>query len=89
MALLNGAASGQKARKESFKVFSETAQRQAKLWLELSCLQLDNWSLPEGIEGLSLVADQLHEALPHHKIYFMPAAIKRRDTNSRTGYGVG
>ena len=52
-----------KGRKESFKVFSETAHRQAKIWLELSCLQLDNWSIPEGIEGLSLVADQLQEAL--------------------------
>ena len=53
-----------KGGKASFKVFSETAHRQSKVWLELSCLQLDNWSLPEGIEGLSLVANQLQEDLP-------------------------
>jgi len=53
-----------KGNKESFKVFSETAHRQSDIWLALSCLQLDNWTLPEGIEGLSLLANQLQEDLP-------------------------
>ena len=46
----------------AFKVFSDVAQHNAKLWFELSCLQLDTWSLPENIEGISLVVDQLQEA---------------------------
>ena len=35
----------------AFTIFSETAQRNAALWFELSCLQLENQSFPEGIEG--------------------------------------
>ena len=46
----------------AFKVFSDVAQHNAKLWFELSCLQLDTWSLPGDIEGISLVVDQLQEA---------------------------
>lgn len=46
----------------SFKVFSDTARHNAELWFELSCLQLDNQSFPEGIEGLSLVVEQFQEA---------------------------
>ena len=43
----------------AFKVFSDVAQHNAQLWFELSCLQLDNQHLPENIEGISLVVDQL------------------------------
>ena len=46
----------------SFKVFSDAARQNAELWFELSCLQLDNQSLPEGIEGISLIVEQLEEA---------------------------
>ena len=48
--------------RNAFKVFSDTAQKNAALWLELSRLQLDNQTLPEGIEGLSLIVEQLHAA---------------------------
>ena len=46
----------------SLKVFSETAQQHAKRWFDLSCLRLESQSLPEGIEGLTLTAEQLQEA---------------------------
>ncbi|MDG2460210.1 MAG: DNA polymerase Y family protein [Luminiphilus sp.] len=46
----------------AFKVFSDSAQKNAALWLELSRLQLENQSLPEGIEGLSLIVEELQEA---------------------------
>ncbi len=49
---------------ESLKVFSETAQQHAQRWLELSCLQLDNQTLPNDVEGLSLIVDQLQENTP-------------------------
>ncbi|GIR72208.1 MAG: hypothetical protein CM15mP74_34590 [Halieaceae bacterium] len=43
----------------TLKVSSDTAQNNAQLWFELSCLQLDNQHLPEGIEGLSLIVEHL------------------------------
>ena len=43
----------------TLKVSSDTAQNNAQLWFELSCLQLDNQRLPEGIEGLSLIVEHL------------------------------
>ena len=46
----------------AFTIFSETAQHNANLWFELSCLQFENQSFPEGIEGLSLVVTHLQEA---------------------------
>jgi protein ImuB len=47
----------------AFTIFSETAQHNAALWFELSCLQLENQSFPEGIEGLSLVVTHLQKAV--------------------------
>ena len=49
---------------KSFNVFSETAREQPEIWFELSCLQMENFSMPEGIEGLSLFVDSLEEAVP-------------------------
>ena len=46
----------------TYKVFSDTARHNAELWFELSCLQLDNQSFPEGIEGISLVVEHFQEA---------------------------
>ena len=43
-------------------MFSDTARQNAELWFELSCLQLENQSPPEGIEGISLIVEQLEEA---------------------------
>ncbi len=44
------------------KVLSESALKNAQSWLDLSSLRLENVDIPDGIEGLSLIAEYLYES---------------------------